>query len=68
MTDQEKMLQLLKMASEKAKEDEMMQLNNAASIHSNMMNAYMKAGFTRKEALQVTTELIKAMVVGGGKK
>lgn len=60
MTDQEKMMEFLKMMSQQAAQDEMQQMKMAATAHQRMINAYMQAGFTRKEAIQVTTQLITA--------
>lgn len=68
MTDQEKTIELLKMMADVAAKDEIVQMENAALAHQRMINAYMKAGFTRKEAIQVTTELIKASLTRGDKK
>ncbi len=67
MTDQEKMMELLQMMADKAAQDEKIQLENAALVHQRMINAYMKAGFTRKEAIYVTTELIRSGI-GSSKK
>lgn len=62
MTDQEKTIEMLKVMADMAAHDEIKQMENAASMHQRMINAYMKAGFTRKEAVQVTTELIKGLI------
>ena len=62
MTDQEKTLEFLKMLAEKAKEDAEIEIQKATMSHQQMVNAYMKAGFTRKEAIQITTELLKAAI------
>lgn len=67
MTENEKMLETLKLMAEKAKENEDIQMRNAALAHQRMVNSYMQAGFTRKEAIMVTTELIKATLYGGKK-
>lgn len=67
MTDQEKMMELLKFMADKAAQDEINQLENAALIHQRMINAYMKAGFTRKEAIYVTTELIRSGIGSSNK-
>lgn len=64
MTENEKMLEFLKEMAEKAKENEDTQMRNAALVHQRMVNSYMQAGFTRKEAITVTTELIKATLYG----
>lgn len=67
MTENEKMLETMKLIAEKAKENEDIQMRNAALVHQRMVNSYMQAGFTRKEAIMVTTELIKATLYGGKK-
>ena len=65
MTDNEmfnETIETLRLISEKAKEQEDLQLRNAATLHLRMVNSYTKAGFTRKEAIMVTTEIIKGIM------
>lgn len=65
MTDQEKMIELLKAIGEKASEEHQTQLIQSAKFHADWITAYMRAGFTRKEAINVTTQIIVGFLATG---
>ena len=60
MTEQEQLLDMLQQMSMKAKEDRLVQLQQSANLLREMYVAYVNAGFTPKQSL----ELCKTMLIG----
>lgn len=60
MTDNEKMLETLKMMAEEAKNNRLNQQIEAARAVREMFDSYLSVGFTRQEALDLTKTMLTA--------
>lgn len=58
MTEQEKMLELLRMMAEQKKEDRLAQLKQAAEATREMYESFIESGFTAPQAMDLTKMMI----------
>lgn len=68
MTEQEKMLEMLRMMAQGAKEDRLTQLMETSKMVKEFYDSYVAVGFTRIEALELTKSMISAVIMGVTKK
>lgn len=62
MTEQEKMLEMLKMMAGEARENRLNQQLEATKAIKEMFDSYVAVGFTRVEALELTKTMLGAIV------
>lgn len=67
MTDAEKMLETMIMMGKAASKNQQTELDMAAQSTKMLYDSYVKAGFTRKDALDLVKELLKASIMSGKK-
>ena len=62
MTEQEKMLEMLRQMAREARETRMNQLTEASTFIKEMFDSYVSVGFTRAEALELTKSMVIASI------
>ncbi len=68
MTDAEKMLEMMGMIGAEASQQTQIQLDTAAKMMRMTYDSYIKAGFTKAQAMELVKEMLRAAIMSGIKK
>ena len=67
MTDAEKMLEMMGMIGAEASQQTQIQLDTAAKMMRMTYNSYVKAGFTKAQAMELVKEMLRAVFANAKK-